>query len=173
LIILQLYLSFLKIGLFSIGGGYVMLPLLEKEFIAVKGWLTATEFVDIIAIAEMTPGPIAINTATFIGYKAGGFWGSLFATAGVITPSAVLVLLAATALKHFYHNRLVQAVFSGLRPAVLALIAGAAVSVARATVLNLSAAVFAAAAFLLLIFTRLHPILILLLAAAAGLLVFR
>ena len=141
-----------KIGLFSIGGGYVMLPLLEKEFIVVKGWLTATEFVDIIAIAEMTPGPIAINTATFIGYKAGGFWGSLFATAGVITPSAVLVLLAATALKHFYHNRLVQAVFSGLRPAVLALIAGAAVSVARATVLNLSAAVFAAAAFLPLIF---------------------
>ena len=85
MIVLQLYMAFLKIGMFSLGGGYVMLPLIQKEIIENYGWLTQTEFVDIIAIAEMTPGPVAINSATFIGFRTAGIWGAVLATAGVVT----------------------------------------------------------------------------------------
>ena len=82
--ILKLFLTFLKIGAFSFGGGYAMLPLIEKEIIEVHGWLTTKEFIDILAVVEMTPGPIAINSATFLGYKVAGFWGSVVATIGVV-----------------------------------------------------------------------------------------
>ncbi|MCR3921161.1 MAG: chromate transporter [Firmicutes bacterium] len=168
MMILQLYLTFLKIGLFGIGGGYVMLSLIEREIIEVQGWLTLAEFVDILAIAEMTPGPISINAATFIGYTTAGFWGSAFATAGVITPSIILVLLVATLLKKFYQNKWVQAAFSGLRPAVISLIAGATIFVARTALIDISSILIALTAFALLVFTRLHPILVLLLSAVAG-----
>ncbi len=168
MILLQLYAAFLKIGLFSIGGGYVMLPLIQKEIIEVRRWLTLTEFVDILAVAEMTPGPIAINSATYIGYRTAGFFGSLFATAGVITPSAVLMVLAAGLFARFYENRWVQAAFTGLRPAVVALITGAAVFVGRASLIDIPSVLIAAGALLLFTSTRLHPILILLLSALAG-----
>ena len=149
-----------------------MLPLIEKEIISVHGWLTPAQFVDIVAIAEMTPGPVAINSATFIGYQTAGFWGSVFATAGVVTPSLVFILLIAKLMQHFYQNRWVQAGFTGLRPAVIGLIASAAIFVARTTLSDLTAALFAVAAFLLLTFTRLHPILVLALAALGGILVY-
>lgn len=168
MIILQLYLAFMKMGFFSIGGGYVMLSLIEEEIIGTHGWLTLTEFVDILAISEMTPGPIAINSATFIGYRIAGFWGSAFATAGVITPSIILVLLAATLLKRFYQNHWVQAAFSGLRPAVIGLIAGAAIFITRTSLVDLPSFLIALAAFALLILTRLHPIFVLALSALAG-----
>lgn len=172
MIILLLYFTFLKIGLFSIGGGYVMLPLIEKEIISVHGWLTPAQFVDIVAIAEMTPGPVAINSATFIGYRTAGFWGSVFATAGVVTPSIVIILLVARLMQRFYQNPRVQAAFAGLRPAVIGLIASAAVFVARTTLSDVTAVLFAVAAFLLLTFTRLHPILVLVLAAVGGILLY-
>jgi chromate transporter len=172
LILLELYFAFLRIGLFSIGGGYVMLPLIQKEIIINQGWLTLTEFVDILAIAEMTPGPVAINSATFIGYSTAGFWGSFFATAGVVTPSIVLMILAATFLRHFYENRWVQAAFSGLRPAVIALISGAAIFVARAAIVDLPSILLGTAVFALLVFTRLHPILVLALSAVAGIIIY-
>ena len=172
MILVELYLAFLKIGLFSIGGGYVMLPLIQKEIIEIRGWLTLTEFVDILAVAEMTPGPVAINSATFIGFQTGGFWGAAFATAGVVTPSIVLMILAATLLNHCYENRWVQGAFSGLRPAVIALIAGAAIFVARAAITDITSLLFGLGVFALLVFTRLHPILVLALSAIAGILVY-
>ncbi|HZK24695.1 MAG TPA: chromate transporter [Oscillospiraceae bacterium] len=171
MILLQLYLAFLKMGFFSIGGGYVMLSLIETEIITIRGWLSLPEFVDILAISEMTPGPIAINSATFIGYRIAGFWGSAVATAGVITPSIILVLLAATFLKRFYQNQWVQAAFSGLRPAVIGLIAGAAIFVTRTALVDLPSVGIALGAFILLVFTRLHPILVLALSALAGILI--
>jgi chromate transporter len=171
-IALSLYAAFLKIGLFSIGGGYVMLPLIQREIIEVRGWLSLAEFLDILAVAEMTPGPVAINSATFIGYQTGGFWGAVFATAGVVTPSIVLMILAALFLKHFYENRWVQGVFSGLRPAAIALIAGAAIFVTRAAVADLTSAAFFAVALGLLLLTKLHPIVVLAMSAAAGLLMY-
>jgi chromate transporter len=158
--------------LFSIGGGYVMLPLIQKEIIEAHGWLTLPEFVDILAIAEMTPGPIAINSATFIGFQTGGIWGAVLATAGVVTPSTVLMILAASILKRFYENSWVQAAFSGLRPAVIALIIGAAVFVGRAALVDTLSVVIGAVVFVLLVFTRLHPIIVLLLSAAAGIVLY-
>jgi len=172
MIILELYLSFLKIGTFSIGGGYVMLPLIQQEIIEDRAWLTLSEFLNILAIAEMTPGPVAINSATFIGYQTGGFWGAAFATAGVVTPSLVLMVTAATLLNHFYENRWIQASLDGLRPAVLALIAGAAIFVAKSAVTDILSVIFFLTVMALLLFTRIHPVLALLLAAAAGILFY-
>lgn len=172
MIILELYLSFLKIGTFSIGGGYVMLPLIQQEIIENRAWLTLSEFLNILAIAEMTPGPVAINSATFIGYQTGGFWGAAFATAGVVTPSLVLMVTAATLLNHFYENRWIQASLDGLRPAVLALIAGAAIFVAKSAVTDILSVIFFLTVMALLLFTRIHPVLALLLAAAAGILFY-
>lgn len=169
---LQLYLAFLKIGFFSIGGGYVMLPLIQKEIIERHGWLAFSEFVDILAVAEMTPGPVAINSATYIGYRTGGILGAALATAGVVTPSLVLMVLSAAFLKHFYENRWVQASLQGLRPAVIALIIGAALFVAQAAVVDIPAAALGAGTFLLLVFTGLHPILVLFLSALAGLFIY-
>lgn len=172
MILLKLFFAFFKIGIFSIGGGYVMLPLIEKEIINTHGWLTLVEFVDIVAIAEMTPGPIAINSATYIGYRTAGYFGSAAATAGVVAPSLLLVLLAATILKRFYQNEWVQAGFSGLRPAVVALITGAAIFIGRTAITDLAAAIIAASALLLLLKTRLHPILVLVLAALGGIILY-
>ncbi|HHX74609.1 MAG TPA: chromate transporter [Firmicutes bacterium] len=172
MILLKLFFAFFKIGIFSIGGGYVMLPLIEKEIITNHGWLTVAEFVDIVAIAEMTPGPIAINSATYIGYRTAGFFGSAAATAGVVMPSLLLVLLAASILKRFYQNEWVQAGFGGLRPAVVALITGAAIFIGRTAVTDLAAAIIAAGALLLLLKTRLHPILVLVLAALGGIIIY-
>jgi chromate transporter len=168
----SLYYTFLKIGLFSIGGGYVMLPLIQKEVIEGRGWLTLAEFLDILAVAEMTPGPIAINAATFIGYQTGGFWGAAFATAGVVTPSIILMILAAMFLKHFYRNHWVQGAFTGLRPATIALIAGATIFVTRAAVIDVMSAIFFIVGLVLLLFTRLHPIMVLVMSAVAGLLIY-
>jgi chromate transporter len=171
MMLLQLYFAFLKMGFFSIGGGYVMLSLIEREIITKRGWLSLSEFVDVLAISEMTPGPFAINSATFIGYRLAGFWGSLAATVGVITPSIILVLLAATLLKRFYQNQWVQAAFTGLRPAVISLIAGAAILVIRTAISDLTSVAIALGTFALLVLTRLHPILILALSALARIII--
>lgn len=172
MIILELYLSFLKIGTFSIGGGYVMLPLIQQEIIENRAWLTLSEFLNILAIAEMTPGPVAINSATFIGYQTGGFWGAVFATAGVVTPSLVLMITAALLLGNFYKNRWVQASLDGLRPAVLSLIASAAIFVAESAVVDMLSAFFFSTVLALLLLTRIHPVLALLLAAGAGIIFY-
>jgi len=94
MILLKLYLAFLKIGTFGFGGGYAMLPLIQKEIVDKNAWLSQTDFMDIIGISQMTPGPIAINAATFVGYKTGGFLGSILATLGVVTTSFILISFA-------------------------------------------------------------------------------
>ncbi|WP_296971760.1 chromate transporter [Tepidanaerobacter sp. EBM-38] len=143
MIYLQLFLSFMKIGLFSFGGGYAMIPLIQKE-IESHGWLSASQFVDIIAIAEMTPGPIAVNSATFVGYKAAGIVGGLIATIGVATPSLVLILIVSRYFFKFQDHPVNKMIFYGIRPVIVGLIFSAAVFVAQtaflkeSTVLNLS-----------------------------------
>jgi chromate transporter len=167
--LLELYLAFCKIGLFSIGGGYVMLPLIQKEIIERQRWLTIHEFVDLLAVAEMTPGPVAINAATFIGFRTGGLLGAGLATAGVVTPSVIIMLLAAAFLRRYYEHRVVRAAFRGLRPAVIALIISAALFVARAALTDHVSVVIGFLAFLILLFSRLHPVVVLSGAALAGL----
>ena len=112
----------LKIGLFTFGGGYAMIALLEHEFVEKKKYLEKQEFLDMVAIAESTPGPIAINAATFVGYRAGGYLGSVCATLGVITPSFCIILAISYVLRQFQDNPLVQYAFYGIRAGVLALI---------------------------------------------------
>jgi chromate transporter len=129
MVYLKLFWSFFQIGLFSIGGGYAAMPLIQTQAVDVNHWLSMTQFADIITIAEMTPGPIAINSATFVGIQAGGIPGALVATLGCITPSCIIVLT----LAYFYYKYqdliVIQGVLSGLRPAVVAMIASAGLSI--------------------------------------------
>lgn len=133
MIYLKLWFTFLKIGLFSFGGGYAMIPMIEKE-IERNRWLSAAEFFDIIAIAEMTPGPIAVNSATFVGYKAAGLLGGLFATIGVSIPSLVLILIISRYFFKFQNHPLNTAMFYGIRPVIAGLITTAAFFVAETAI---------------------------------------
>ncbi len=128
MIYLQLLWSFFQIGLFSIGGGYAAMPLIQHQVVDVHPWLTMTQFADIMTIAEMTPGPIAINSATFVGIQVAGLPGALVATAGCVLPSCVIVLTLAYVYYRFRGLTMVQGVLAGLRPAVVAMIASAGIS---------------------------------------------
>ena len=121
-LILTLFLSFFKIGAFTFGGGYAMLSLLENEFVEKKKWLTKDEFLDMVAIAESTPGPIAINSATFIGHKAAGVIGSAFATLGVVLPSFIIIYIISLFLDAFLGFTLVANAFRGIQACVVYLI---------------------------------------------------
>jgi chromate transporter len=181
---LELFISFFKIGLFSFGGGYGMIPLIQRE-IETYQWITTQDYINIISISEMTPGPIAVNTATFVGYKAGGILGGLLATLGVILPSLILVLIASHFLNKFKDHPLLKSMLWGIKPVVAALIIGATVFVARNTLfkeINSLKEFFSFKLFqeisiakvgilvlsLVLLRLKLHPILIILIAAVLG-----
>lgn len=125
--LLSLYLLFVKIGVFTFGGGYAMIPLFQDELVTKHALMTSAEFADIVALAQMTPGPVGLNCATFIGQQEGGLLGAIVATAGVTTPSLVLGILVGLFLKSFKRNRHWQAILCGIRPATLGLIATAVV----------------------------------------------
>lgn len=128
MIYLELFWSFFQIGLFSIGGGYAAMPLIQNQVVDLQAWLTMTQFADIMTIAEMTPGPIAINSATFVGIQVAGFPGAVIATIGCIFPSCIIVLTLAYVYYRFRGLTVVQGVLVGLRPAVVAMIASAGLS---------------------------------------------
>lgn len=129
MILLQVFISFFIIGLFSIGGGYAALPLIENQVVEVHGWLDLAQFADLLTISQMTPGPIALNAATFVGTKVAGLTGAILATLGCITPSCIIVLT----LSYFYFKyknlNSIQGILKGIRPAVVALIASAGISI--------------------------------------------
>lgn len=129
MIYLKLFWSFFQIGLFSIGGGYAAMPLIQKQVVDLNHWLSMGEFVDIITISQMTPGPIAINSATFVGIHIAGFGGALVATFGCILPSCIIVLTIAYFYYKYRNLSVIQGALSGLRPAVVSLIASAGVSI--------------------------------------------
>lgn len=191
MIYLELLITFFKIGLFSFGGGYGMIPLIEREIVS-RNWLTGPEFVDIISISEMTPGPISINTATFVGYKMGGVAGGAAATTGVVLPSLILILIVSHYLEKFRQNKLKEEIIHGIRPVVVALITQAVLLVAGniflkekpgaeivsifdwisggdfLNVIDLPAILIAAVCLAVLLLTRVHPILIILAGGVAG-----
>lgn len=125
----QLFISFLQIGALSFGGGYAAIPLIQQQVVTLHGWLSLSEFTDLITISQMTPGPIAINSATFVGTRVGGFFGALCATIGCILPSCLLVSLLAWAYLKYRDLSIIQDVLSSLRPAVIAMIASAGFSI--------------------------------------------
>lgn len=172
MIYLQLFISFFKIGAFSFGGGYAMLPLLEKEVIKTHGWMSATEFVDIFAISEMTPGPIAVNSATFLGYKVGGVLGAGVATFSVILPSFIVISLIFIFLNRFKNSPYVDMIFTGIRPIVLGLIAAAGVTVAKTSFIDFKSTIIGLGIFYLVSFKKLSPIIGIILAGVLGVLLF-
>ena len=129
MIYLELFWSFFQIGLFSIGGGYAAMPLIQKQVVDLHHWLSMQEYVDIVTISQMTPGPIAINAATFVGMRITGVWGSIIATLGCITPSCMIVLLLAYLYNKYQDVWFIKGALSGLRPAVVALIGAAGLSI--------------------------------------------
>lgn len=131
MIYLQLFLSFLQIGLFSFGGGYAAMPLIQGQVVTLHGWLTISEFTDLITISQMTPGPIAVNSATFVGMKIAGIPGAMVATAGCILPSCILVTILARLYLKYRNLDLLQGVLKSLRPAVVAMIASAGILILK------------------------------------------
>ncbi len=129
MIYLQLFISFLQIGAFSFGGGYAAMPLIQNQVVQIHPWLSQSEFTDLITISQMTPGPIAVNSATFVGTRIAGMPGALAATAGCVLPSCILVTLLAKIYLKYRNLSLLQGVLKSLRPAVIAMIAAAGVSI--------------------------------------------
>lgn len=128
MIYLELFWSFFQIGLFSIGGGYAAMPLIQEQVVETHQWLSMTQFADTMTISEMTPGPIAINSATFVGIQVAGIPGALIATVGCVFPSMIIVMLLAFVYYRFKGLTVVQGILAGLRPAIIAMIASAGIS---------------------------------------------
>lgn len=131
MIYVQLFLSFLQIGMFSFGGGYAAMPLIQGQVVTGHGWLTMSEFTDLITISQMTPGPIAVNSATFVGLKIAGVPGAIVATAGCILPSCIIVTILAKLYLKYRTMDLLQGVLKSLRPAVVAMIASAGILILK------------------------------------------
>ena len=175
MILLELFWTFFRIGAFTFGGGYAMLPLIQAE-VAAHGWMEAEELVNFVAVSESTPGPFAVNISTFVGTRLAGIPGAVCATLGVALPSFVIILIVAKCFARFKRSALVRGCMSGLRPAVVGLIATALLSVGRTVFfpqgITLGPAFFVSlGVFLLsavLAFKKLHPIWIICISAAIG-----
>ena len=173
MICLQLFLTFLKIGAFTFGGGYAMLPLIQEEVLG-HGWMELEDLVNFMAVSESTPGPLAVNLSTYIGAETAGFPGALCATLGVVLPSFVIILIVARCFAAFQENGIVKGCMNGLRPAVVGMIGSSLLSVAG-TAFPLTAgwpaltgAGVLLAAALIASWKNVHPILIILVSAAVG-----
>ncbi|MDR3141475.1 MAG: chromate transporter [Tannerellaceae bacterium] len=182
MIFLQLFWTYIKIGLFGFGGGYAMLSLIQDEVVDKHGWISLQEFTDVVAISQMTPGPIGVNSATYIGYTAvhnAGYaaglsiCGSCIATFAVCLPSFILVLVISYYFNRFKQNRYVEAAFTGLRPASVGLIAAAALLLMnRGNFIDYKSFLIFGAAFILTWKFKLHPVLIIFLAGIGGLILY-
>ena len=179
MIFLELFLSFLKIGAFTFGGGYAMLPLIMETVVS-RGWMSEEALIDFVAVAESTPGPFAINIATYVGSEMGGFFGAVCATLGVVLPSFVIILIVAKCYEKFRKSKLVSGAMTGLKPVVVGLIGAASLSIA-VKALGLSSFAFSLSFGLSLLFSliilvpclvmafkKLHPIFIVLISAGLG-----
>lgn len=176
---LELFFTFFKIGLFTFGGGYAMLPLIQ-EAVLDKSWATEAELVNFIAVSESTPGPFAVNMSTYIGTEQAGFFGALFATLGVVLPSFIIILIVAKCYEKFQSSKIVKGCMSGLKPCVVGLIGAAVISIADTVLffngfslsafsgvnIYISLAIFVIMA--VLAFKKVHPILIICMSAIAG-----
>ena len=176
---LELFLSFLQVGLFSIGGGYAAIPLIQNQVVKFHPWLSMNEFTNLITIAEMTPGPIAVNSATFVGIRIAGLSGAIVATLGCILPSCFIVSLLAYIYFRYKSVPALQSILSSLRPAVVALIASAGLSILQLVVFGENVIQFSkidwigvvlfVAAFIVLRKLKWNPILVMCLCGVAGL----
>lgn len=155
--LLNLFFSFFKIGLFTFGGGYAMLPMLEKECVEKHKWITSDDLLDYFAIAQCTPGVIAVNTATFVGKKQKGVSGAVFSTLGVVFPSLLIILLLASVIQMFQNNEYVLKAFAGIRIAVCALIFKSIVNISKKALIDFKTVLFALLAFITQIIALCSP----------------
>lgn len=166
--ILQLFTIFFKIGAFTIGGGYAMIPLIEAEIVTKKGWVAKEDFLDLLAIAQSAPGVFAVNIAIFIGYRLRGVRGCLVTALGAILPSFLIILCIALFFLRFKENPTVEAIFKGIRPAVVALIAAPTFNLAKAAKINRYTIWIPIISALLIWLLGFSPIWIILLAGIGG-----
>lgn len=177
-ILIQLFSTFLIIGFVSFGGGYAMIPVIENE-VTNHGWMTTQEFTDVIAIAGMSPGPIATNSAIFVGYQTAGLPGAIVSALGMIIPSLLIILVVAAFFFRLNENRIVKSAFYGLRPIITGLIVYAAIkfSITNHVIANFSWHTFSLfaifiASFYLLVKVRLHPIIVIALSGIFGIVIY-
>ena len=169
----NLFVSFAKVGVLTFGGGYAMIPILEREIIDKQGWASSEELMDYYAVGQCTPGVIAVNTATFIGRKVAGVPGGIVATAGVVFPSVVIITVIAGILSNFADIPAVQSAFAGIRVCVCVLIFNAVVKLWKAAVPDKATLVLAVLVFGLSFFLKLSPVIFVIFCAAAGILLTR
>ena len=167
----SLFFSFFKIGLFGYGGGYAMISLIQNELLS-NGWMSKAKFVDIIAIAQMTPGPIAVNSATFIGYELASYKGAFIATLAVLLPSFILVNILAIYIKSVTHSRFTNSILQYLRPVIIALIINAAYTIAKDAIADYFSLIILGFSFFLIWKTKLHPIFIIALSGLCGMIYY-
>ncbi len=168
--LLLLFVVFAKIGGFTFGGGYAMLPILQREVVDKRQWATQEELMDYFAIGQCTPGIIAVNTATFIGYKRKGVLGAIFATLGVVAPSVVIITVIAAFIRNFQHIEAVQWAFEGIRAAVVALILSAVIKLGKKSLVDVATVVIFLVVAVLSAVTDLSPAMFVVAAGLCGLL---
>lgn len=166
---IQLFLTFLKIGAFTFGGGYAMIPLISREVCVRRRWLSEEDILEVVAIAESTPGPIAVNSATFVGYRTAGFWGAFLATLGVVLPSFLIITAISFVLSEFRDIKAVRYAFWGIRAGVLALILKALCSMYQACPKSIIFYIISAGAFIFTAFLGVNAIFVIIGCALAGL----
>ncbi|WP_373899091.1 chromate transporter [Haloimpatiens sp. FM7315] len=171
-LLLQIFLSFLKIGAFSFGGGYAMLPLIQKEIVEKHQWINFATFRDIIGISQMTPGPIAINSATFVGFKVSGIKGSIAGTLGVVCFSFVLVSIATHYLLKFKESKIIKAAFLGMRPALIGLIISAFLQLALESYKDILSVIIGIIIAFISFKTKIHPILVIVISGILGIIFY-
>ena len=169
-IYLELFWAFFQIGALTFGGGYAMLPMIQKEIVEKHHWATDDEIIDYFAIGQLTPGIIAVNTATFVGYKTKGILGGIIATLGVVTPSVMIITIIAAFLKNFMDYEIVQHAFGGIRVAVCVLISISIMKLAKKNIKNNTGIVIALLVFLLVTFTNISSVYVIIGAIIFGLL---
>lgn len=170
--IYNLFISFFKIGLFTFGGGYAMIPIMEKEIVDKKKWVGDEDIVTILAISESTPGPLAINSATYIGYNIRGVLGSIAATLGVVLPSFIIISLISLFFMNIKNNKIVNFIFTGIRCGVGVLVINAAIKLSKKLNITIFNIILAAVALLISIFTNFNIIFVILISAILGLIFY-
>ena len=173
MVLLKLFLVFFKIGSFTVGGGYAMIPFIKREAVEINNWISNSDFVEITALDSVTPGPMAVNMATFVGYKVSGIWGAIIATIGVVLPSLILVTIIASLFYKFKSNKIVQAFLNGLKPAVVALIAVSVVYLIQGkAIFDIKSLIISVCVFVAVMVFRVNPIYMVLLSGVAGLIFY-
>ncbi|APF22731.1 chromate transporter [Clostridium butyricum] len=169
-ILMDMFITFFKIGAFTLGGGYAMLPIIQKEVVEKKKWIGETEFLDMVAISQSAPGPLAVNISAFVGQKMKGLMGLITSTLGAILPSFIIIILVASVFLGIENSPVVQRVFQGIRPAVVALIAVPVISMGKTAKVNKKNFIIPLSAAVLVAVFKITPIYVILGAAAIGIL---